>query len=76
MMLFLLIKRRYLGDRFYFALYKCAVSFFFFALIFMFGQVEDDFMACHSEPNDKKRLKSALNIICFQNFYRAHKFSK
>ena len=21
-------------------------------------------MACHSEPNDKKRLKSALNNIC------------
>lgn len=75
-MLFLLIKRQYLGDRFYFALCKCAVAFFFFALIFMQGQVEDDFMACHSEPNDKKRLKSALNNICFQNFYRAHRFSK
>ena len=76
MMLFLLIKRQYLYDRFYFALYKCAVSFFFLALIFMQGQVEDDFMACHSEPNDKKRLKYVLNDICFQNFYRAHKFSK
>ena len=35
MMLFLLIKRQYLDDRFYFAFYKCAVSFFFLALIFM-----------------------------------------